>query len=112
MSLNYLPHPEFYFDDASLAIQVGQTLFKVHASILARHSEVFRDMVQIAGKNGNTTGSSGEEVNRTVDGIPVVELHDDEKEFEDTLKAIYDSLCVPSFVPVSSHSHMALIQPL
>lgn len=36
-----------WFDDGNVVVQAEQTLFKVHKSILALHSTVFKDMFSI-----------------------------------------------------------------
>ncbi|KAJ3521783.1 hypothetical protein NMY22_g12168 [Coprinellus aureogranulatus] len=81
-NMGFTKHPEFYFPDGSLAIRISDTVFRVHASILARHSEVFRDMAEIPQPPSDQC--------ETVEGVPVVDLQDDAKEFEETLSAIYD----------------------
>ncbi|TFK75062.1 hypothetical protein BDN72DRAFT_832773 [Pluteus cervinus] len=37
-------HPDLWFNDGSVICRAGDTLFRVHMSQLARHSECFRDM--------------------------------------------------------------------
>lgn len=92
--MDIVKHSEFYFPDGSLAIRISGTVFRVHASILARHSEVFRDMAEIPQPPNDQC--------ETVEGVPVVDLQDDVKEFEDTLHAIYDPLCVaPIFLALT-----------
>ncbi|KAH7338050.1 hypothetical protein B0J17DRAFT_660579 [Rhizoctonia solani] len=54
-------HPEFFFDDTLITIQIGRTLFKVHKYQLAK-SEVFSDMFKTPRhkNNGPEEGSSAE----------------------------------------------------
>lgn len=54
-------HPEFFFDNTLIAIQIGKTLFNVHKYQLAK-SEVFSDMFKLPKPGGNTPeeGSSPE----------------------------------------------------
>ncbi|KAJ2924397.1 hypothetical protein H1R20_g12693, partial [Candolleomyces eurysporus] len=73
-------HSAFYFNDGSIVLRVESVLFKVHSSILGRHSEVFHDLVEVPQPNDC----------EKVDGCPVVDLQDDVEEFTDTLGAIYD----------------------
>jgi hypothetical protein len=83
-NMGFVKNSEFYFSDGSLAVRISGTVFRVHSTILARHSDVFKDMAEIPQPDQC----------ETVDGVPVVDLQDDVKEFEETLHAIYDPLCV------------------
>ncbi|CAE6500664.1 unnamed protein product [Rhizoctonia solani] len=55
------PHPDFFFDNTLVAIQIGKTLFNVHKYQLAK-SEVFSDMFKIPKPEGGEPeeGSSPE----------------------------------------------------
>lgn len=72
-------HPEFWLYDGSIVLAVGNTLFRVHQTILANHSEVFADLFTIPQPDGEFM----------IDGCHVVHLYDDEKDFLDLLKAVY-----------------------
>ncbi|PPQ81690.1 hypothetical protein CVT24_003122 [Panaeolus cyanescens] len=72
-----------WFDDGSVVIQAGQTRFRVHRSMLSRCSTVFKDMFSLA-----QPGDAGSE--ESVEGCPVVCLHDSAKDVEYLLCAIYD----------------------
>ncbi|KAF8216883.1 hypothetical protein K438DRAFT_1658392 [Mycena galopus ATCC 62051] len=69
--------------DGSLVLQAANTQFRVHWSILARHSSVFCDMQGLPQPPGQDT----------VEGCPVVELSDDPEDVQYLLKALYS----PSF---------------
>lgn len=75
-------HPEFYFSDGSVVIIVERTAFRVHQSVLARHSDVFNDMWDVP------------QPNRTekYDGCPMVVLSDSVNDFIDVMRVIYDAL--------------------
>lgn len=45
-------HPDFCFDDGSVAILCGHQYFLVHQSILALHSSVFKKMVDASVADG------------------------------------------------------------
>jgi hypothetical protein len=75
-------HREFYFPDGSVIIIIDATAFKVHQSVLSRHSDVFAGMWDVPQPKGISD----------IDGCPTVELQDHVSDFADTLKAIYDSL--------------------
>ncbi|EAU89406.1 hypothetical protein CC1G_07632 [Coprinopsis cinerea okayama7 len=85
-------HPEFYYSDGSIVLRVQNTLFKVHQSVLARHSDVFGGMWDMPQPDGI----------ELVDGCPVVELQDDVKDFTDTLWAVYDSFHFDALDPLKS----------
>ncbi|TFK22109.1 hypothetical protein FA15DRAFT_681809 [Coprinopsis marcescibilis] len=74
-------HPEYYFSDGSIVLRLGKTLFKIHQSILGRHSDIFAGMWDMPQPDGE----------ELVDGCPVVDLQDDVDDFTDTLRAVYDS---------------------
>ncbi|KDR71365.1 hypothetical protein GALMADRAFT_254142 [Galerina marginata CBS 339.88] len=72
-------HPEFWLYDGSIVFSVENTLFRVHQTILAKHSEVFADLFTVPQPDGEDT----------VDGCHLVHLQDSEKDFEDLLRAVY-----------------------
>ncbi|KAH8108867.1 hypothetical protein DFH11DRAFT_1516297 [Phellopilus nigrolimitatus] len=90
-------HPEFWFTDGSVVLAVGDTLFRVHKTFLARHSGVFRDMFSLpqplsdpAGAAvGDTEGFEGNP-GEDLDGCPVVRLHDAPEDVASLLYALYD----------------------
>jgi len=75
-------HPEFYFSDGSVVLIVERTAFRVHQSVLARHSEVFSGM----------WGMPQPKQADLYDGCPCVELPDSVNDFVDVLRVIYDAL--------------------
>ena len=77
-----LRHPEFYFSDGSVVIIVERTAFRVHQSVLARHSDVFNDMWDVPQPNRSDT----------YDGCPMVSLSDSVTDFVDVMRVIYDAL--------------------
>lgn len=79
-------HHKFWLYDGSIVLHVQNTLFRVHQTILANHSEVFADLFTVPQPDGE----------RTIDGCPVVDLFDDEKNFVDLLNAVYTPECVTS----------------
>lgn len=72
-------HDEFWLYDGSIVLAVEHTLFRVHRTILANHSEVFADLFTVPQPEDEDT----------IDGCHVVRLYDDEKDFVDLLKAMY-----------------------
>ncbi|KZV65194.1 hypothetical protein PENSPDRAFT_668563 [Peniophora sp. CONT] len=59
-------HDRLWFGDGNVILRCAQTDYRVHQSLLAAHSEVFRDMFAVA-----TPGD------RADDDVPVVHLSDD-----------------------------------
>ncbi|KAH9474954.1 hypothetical protein JR316_0012053 [Psilocybe cubensis] len=72
-------HPEFWLYDGSIVLSVQNTLFRVHQTILANHSEVFSDLFTVPQPEGE----------ETMDGCHLVHLQDSAKDFEDLLRAVY-----------------------
>lgn len=76
-------HTDFYFADGSIVIIVERTAFRVHQSILARHSEVFATLWDVPQPRKTDV----------YDGCPKVELHGDSlHDFVDVMKVLYDVL--------------------
>ncbi|TEB24230.1 hypothetical protein FA13DRAFT_1818078 [Coprinellus micaceus] len=70
---------EVWFDDGNIVLQAGDKQFKVHRGVLAKHSPIFSDLFQIPHPHDEPT----------VDGCPIVELHDSPEDVEHVLKALY-----------------------
>ncbi|KAJ7231896.1 hypothetical protein B0H12DRAFT_1239794 [Mycena haematopus] len=66
-------------NDGSVVIQAANRQFRVHWSVLARHSSVFRDMQGLPQPPGEPT----------IDGCPVVRLSDDPDDVACLLKTLY-----------------------
>jgi hypothetical protein len=79
-------HPDFWFHDGSIVLCADKTLFRVHQTVLAKHSEVFEDLFSLSPPKV--------EEDDIVDGCRVVLLHDSKDDFVDLLNAIYN----PSYV--------------
>ncbi|KAF7370416.1 BTB domain-containing protein [Mycena sanguinolenta] len=73
-------HSEFWFSDGSVVLQAVNTQFRVHWSLLARHSLVFCDMQGLPQPSDEPS----------VDGCPVVQLQDDPTDVEFLLSTLYD----------------------
>ena len=75
-------HPEFYFSDGSVIIIVERTAFRVHQSILARHSEVFSGLWEVPQPSKVDL----------YDGCPSMHLTDSVDDFVDVMRVLYDPL--------------------
>ncbi|VDC03441.1 unnamed protein product [Peniophora sp. CBMAI 1063] len=71
-------HDRLWFADGNVILRCEQTDFRVHRSLLATHSEVFRDMFTV-----------GTPMNQAYDDVPVVHLADDLKSLTTLLLFIY-----------------------
>ncbi|KAJ7092011.1 hypothetical protein B0H15DRAFT_184556 [Mycena belliarum] len=74
---------EFWFHDGSIVLLVGTLMFRVHQTVLATHSEVFAGLFTLPQPPAGTKGQE------TVEGCPVVELHDSQDDLTDLLRGIY-----------------------
>jgi len=79
-------HPDFWLYDGSIVLSVQNTLFRVHQTILAKHSEVFADLFTVPQPPFSI---SGEDDDAVMEGCHVVEMHDFAADFTDLLHAIY-----------------------
>ena len=79
---------DIYYEDGNLVVSAnggtngdtGIVYFRVHKSILGKHSPVFKDMFSLP---------SPEEVEQH-DGVPLVHVHDDVSDLRSFLKALYE----------------------
>ncbi|KAF8217107.1 hypothetical protein K438DRAFT_1798313 [Mycena galopus ATCC 62051] len=74
---------ETWRHDGNVVLQAANTQFRVHWSLLALHSSVFRDMEGLPQPPGQPS----------VEGCPILELFDDPDDVEYLLKALY----IPEF---------------
>ncbi|KAF9556551.1 hypothetical protein CPC08DRAFT_641412 [Agrocybe pediades] len=70
---------QFWLYDGSIILHVENTLFRVHQTILANHSDVFKDLFMIPQPDGEDM----------MEGCHVVRLHDKVDDFTDLLRAVY-----------------------
>lgn len=82
------PHrvPDLWFPHADLILRAEDTIFRVLSDVLAARSTVFREMAAFP--------QPAEPEGDTIDGAPVVRLHDSAAEVTVFLRAIFDSRCV------------------
>ena len=76
-------HPALYFDDGNVILQCGKTLFRVHRSILLKHSTLFQEMLA--------------PTRDTLRNCTLLKVVDDKDDMRAFLNTIYDGLCVDSF---------------
>ncbi|RDX41897.1 hypothetical protein OH76DRAFT_1422827 [Lentinus brumalis] len=74
---------EFWLLDGNVVLIAQKSAFRVHQSVLARHSTVLADLFTVP-----LPPSS--DARETMDGCPVVQLHDSPDDLRYLLKALYD----------------------
>lgn len=79
------PHPNLWFDDGSLVIQASSVRYRVHRTIVCKHSSIFRDMVAMPQPGGTSDDEN------TFDGCPLVRLSDSPDDLSVLLEAIYSN---------------------
>ncbi|KAJ3513919.1 hypothetical protein NLJ89_g2688 [Agrocybe chaxingu] len=75
---------DFWLDDGNIILQAESTQFRVHKSMLARHSTVFKDMFSFP--------QPAEPLDPVVEGCPVVTLSDPAWDVEVILSIFYDNV--------------------
>jgi len=71
---------EFWFDDGNIVLVVCTDAFRVHKSVLARSSEIFRDLFTVAQPCSYPF----------IEGCPIVHLSDHPDDVRHLLRALYD----------------------
>jgi len=77
-----------YLDDGNIVLVAGMTCFRVHRSLLAKYSPIFRDMFSLPQP----------EDQEMYDGVPMVELQDDPDILRALLRVFYEPLYVPTWI--------------
>jgi len=70
-----------WLDDGSVVIQAELTQFRVHRTMLSRHSQVFRDMFSVPQPVVSEDN---------IEGCPLVHLPDSAQDVTHLLSALYD----------------------
>lgn len=83
----YTRHPDLWFNDGSVILKAETVLFRVHMSILSRHSVFFKDMFTLPQPPESSSTQAQDEI---VEGCPVVSLQDSPDDLASLLVALYD----------------------
>ncbi|KZP21992.1 hypothetical protein FIBSPDRAFT_825261 [Athelia psychrophila] len=88
-----------WFFDGNIVIDASSTLFRVHRGVLARNSDVFRDLFLVPQPAGDSPNE--------IDGCAVVTMHDSAEDWAYVLNAMYDgrrnaSQALPKFGMVAA----------
>ena len=99
-------HPRYWLDDGSLVVRTQDELFKVHRTLLQRHSPVLASLADNALKDDTARA----------DGCPVVhlppELGVDSADFEALLEHLYHDRCVPKVIHLDFCSPLSMESPV
>ncbi|KAI0046419.1 hypothetical protein FA95DRAFT_1606922 [Auriscalpium vulgare] len=79
-------HTNLWYDDGNIVLSTGNMLFRVHRSILSRHSPVLADIT--SAYSPGRAASSSEDAD--IDGCPIVHLMEDSEDITHMLHGIYD----------------------
>ncbi|KAJ3528880.1 hypothetical protein NMY22_g9225 [Coprinellus aureogranulatus] len=85
-----------WMEDGNIILQAENVQFKVHRSVLSKHSPVFADLFKVP-QPGNEP---------TVDGCPIVELHDHAEDLKHVLLMLY---CDPLYFMPSDRLHFLVV---
>ncbi|KAF8170315.1 hypothetical protein K438DRAFT_1614267 [Mycena galopus ATCC 62051] len=71
---------DIWYKDGSVVLQAGNTQFRVHWGVLSQHSSFFRDLEGLPQPSDQST----------IEGCPIVELHDAVEDVKCVLTTLYD----------------------
>ncbi len=75
-------HKELWYEDGSIVLASDVHLYRVHKSMLVKHSTVLSNMFDVPSEGANTD---------LLDGIPIVKMHgDSDEEIFILLKSLYN----------------------
>ena len=92
----------YWFEDGNIVLKAsgatsGETLYRVHSSIFARHSEVFKDMLSIPQPSKKAEAEM-------IDGCPIISLTDAKYDIENMISIFYDNKWVyATFDPLDTY---------
>jgi hypothetical protein len=71
-----------WFNDGTIVLRAEKTIFRVYAGLLASQSSVFKDMLEFPQPSGSS---------ETIEGCPVVTLHDSAQDLQNFLRVLHES---------------------
>jgi hypothetical protein len=74
---------QYWFEDGNIVLQAENTLFRVHRSILSRHSQIFKDTFAMP--------QAPSQENESIEGCPVVPLSDTAEDLGNIISLLYDN---------------------
>ncbi|KAI9573789.1 hypothetical protein HD554DRAFT_555906 [Boletus coccyginus] len=82
-------HPDLWFSDGSIVLRAENTLFRVHKSLLARHSGFFHDLFTLPQPETDAKSLPVHSVGG-IEGCEVLRLHDAPEDVANLLTALVD----------------------
>ena len=86
--MSITPSSDFWFEDGSIVIVIENVAFRIHQSLLSRHSDVFAGLFTVP-QPANHENDEGDDM---MDDCPVVHLSDTLADFTDVLRVLYQPL--------------------
>ncbi len=75
------PHMGLWFEDGSIVLATDVHLYRLHKSVLANYSTVFKDMLELSNGEGAMDTESTDTLNRdSWEGMPLVKMAGDSDE--------------------------------
>lgn len=94
-------HETLWLSDGNVVLSTTTHLFRVHKSMLAMRSSVFKDMFDLSTTEDVDVVGGDEDDGEVIgiapelyEGLPMVALEDEGEDVEHLLKAIYEPRCV------------------
>lgn len=87
------PHDELWYEDGNIQLATDAHLYRVHKSVLAKQSTVFKDMFEFSemSPDDEDTGNSATSLSEQWDGVPVVRMvGDSDEDVHYFVKALYN----------------------
>ncbi|KZT11953.1 uncharacterized protein LAESUDRAFT_670134 [Laetiporus sulphureus 93-53] len=81
---DFTPNTEIWYSDGSVVLVAKNIAYRVHATIMAAHCEVFKDMFSMPQPSVSDPDAE------THEDVPVLRLQDDPVDLKHLLKAIYE----------------------
>lgn len=104
-------HPTLYFEDGNVVLsgegKDGRCYFRVHQSVLCRHSPTFADMFAIPPLTEE--GPDGSQIAETYSGVLHIQMPDSAEDLGSLLGVLYDPLYVTPIASVRASNDRALI---
>ncbi|KLO06257.1 hypothetical protein SCHPADRAFT_946238 [Schizopora paradoxa] len=99
------PHEKLWYDDGSIVLATDVHLYRVHKSILAQYSTVFKDMLDIPTGDGSRADEGGIVSAERWDGLPLVRMAgDSDEDVYHLLMALYNreyhQITKPTSLPI------------
>lgn len=70
-------HSSLWYEDGNVVLSTNSYLYRVHKSILSRHSPVFRDMFQVSDDAEEDTKDTIKPSSEQYEGVPLITMGGD-----------------------------------